>query len=62
MSPCCGKGILMPIIDPVKVARRGKEKNEAGQFNIAQPQAQARPCLIVLAARPGNLHETLLLS
>jgi hypothetical protein len=32
-------------------------KNEAGQFNITQPQAQARPCLIVLAARPGNLHE-----
>jgi hypothetical protein len=41
----------------VKVERAGKAKNEAGQFNITQPQAQARPCLIVLAARPGNLHE-----
>jgi hypothetical protein len=32
-------------------------KNEAEQFNITQPQAQARPCLRVLAARPGNLLE-----
>jgi len=32
-------------------------KNEAGRFNIVQPQIQARPCLIVLAARPGNLPE-----
>src|ERR1051325_2236297 len=32
-------------------------KNEAGRFNIIQPQIQARPCLIVLAARPGNLPE-----
>jgi hypothetical protein len=53
----------MPISDPVKVKRAGvrakgqETKNEAGQFNITQPQAQARPCLIVLAARPGNLHE-----
>ena len=33
------------------------QKNEAGRFNIVQPQIQARPCLIVLAARPGNLPE-----
>ncbi|HZE25311.1 MAG TPA: hypothetical protein VE054_15050, partial [Blattabacteriaceae bacterium] len=32
-----------------------RTKNEAGRFNIVQPQIQARPCLIVLAARPGNL-------
>jgi hypothetical protein len=38
-------------------ASGGTQKNEAGRFNIAQPQIQARPCLIVLAARPGNLPE-----
>jgi hypothetical protein len=35
--------------------RGSTQKNEAGRFNIIQPQIQARPCLIVLAARPGNL-------
>jgi hypothetical protein len=34
-----------------------RKKNEAGRFNTVQPQIQARPCLIVLAARPGNLPE-----
>jgi len=48
----------MLVSGPVKGgARRQSEKNEAGQFNITQPQAQARPCLRVLAARPGNLLE-----
>jgi hypothetical protein len=47
----------MPVSGPVKGGARQKLKNEAGQFNITQPQAQARPCLRVLAARPGNLLE-----
>jgi len=38
-----------------RVAGGDAQKNEAGRFNIVQPQIQARPCLIVLAARPGNL-------
>jgi hypothetical protein len=49
----------MPVSDPVKSGSAPgiSKKNEAGQFNITQPQAQARPCLRILAARPGNLLE-----
>ena len=54
--PLCGQGDF--LLRPALSRRRWRrEKNEAGRFNIVQPQIQARPCLIVLAARPGNLPE-----
>jgi hypothetical protein len=51
-----GKGIFFCTL-LCSVASGDTQKNEAGRFNIVQPQIQARPCLIVLAARPGNLPE-----
>jgi hypothetical protein len=56
--PLLRQGGPYAISGPVKAERaKNKTKNEAGQFEITQPQAQARPCLRVLAARPGNLFE-----
>jgi hypothetical protein len=55
VSPCCGQGDFLCTVLGVLPGRWAK--NEAGRFNIVQPQIQARPCLIVLAARPGNLPE-----
>ena len=55
VSPVAGKGIFYCTLGVLLSA--AAQKNEAGRFNIVQPQIQARPCLIVLAARPGNLPE-----
>jgi hypothetical protein len=52
VSPCCGQGDFLCTVLGVLPGRWAK--NEAGRFNIVQPQIQARPCLIVLGARPGK--------
>jgi hypothetical protein len=47
----------MPVSGPARASAGDNNKKTRLGIHITQPQAQARPCLIVLAARPGNLHE-----
>jgi hypothetical protein len=46
-----GKGISLASKLGVSLATRKKTRLDD---SLIQPQIQARPCLIVLAARPGN--------
>jgi hypothetical protein len=54
--PLLRQGDSYAVSGPVKAERAGTKKR-GWAINITQPQAQARPCLRVLAARPGNLLE-----